>query len=52
MRRGHTDGRALGMLLIAAGCLILFAMVLPSGFWWFLLSAALICLGLRLCNGR
>lgn len=31
---------------IIAGCIILMALVLPSGFWWFLLGAGLIGCGL------
>ncbi len=38
----------LGCLAIAAGVMILFAMFLPPGFWWFVLAAALIVIGISL----
>lgn len=47
----HRRGRsvcALGIVSIVVGVLIILAMVLPSGFWWFILGAALIAVGLGL----
>ena len=39
-------------LMILIGVLILFVMVLPAGFWWFLLGCALILAGFRCARGR
>lgn len=44
-RRGRRN-RGLGMLAITAGIVILLAMVLPVGFWWFALAVLLISLGI------
>lgn len=35
-----------GVILITLGIIILLALVLPSGFWWFVLGMALIALGI------
>lgn len=48
MHRRGKGGCALGIISIAAGALIILAMVLPSGFWWFILGGALIAVGLCL----
>ena len=45
-RRG--SGCILGVASIVIGVLIILAMVLPSGFWWLILGAALIVAGLFL----
>jgi uncharacterized membrane protein HdeD (DUF308 family) len=45
MRRRGPIGGLIGFLLIVLGVLILFALVLPPGFWWFLIGMALICAG-------
>ena len=52
MRRRGSTGGLLGCLMIVAGVIILFAMFLPPGFWWFILGAALICVGLRCARRR
>ena len=44
MRRGKPCG-LVGVLLIILGVLIVFAMVLPPGFWWFVLGVGLIAAG-------
>ena len=44
MRRGRRCFWGCGE--IAAGVVILMALVLPAGFWWFLLGVGLIGLGL------
>ena len=44
-RHGRRDG-VLGWAAIAAGCVILLSMILPPGFWWFMLGVALISVGL------
>lgn len=45
--RGPLPGRGLiGGALIGLGALILFARVLPPGFWWFCVGAALVAAGL------
>ena len=35
---------------IAAGVIIILAMVLPAQFWWYVLAVALICGGIWLCR--
>lgn len=36
------------MICVAAGMMIILGMVLPKAFWWFLLGAALIAVGVWL----
>lgn len=50
MRRGYSYRGMLGPLMIVTGVTILLAMVLPAGFWWFLLATGLIVTGLWLCR--
>ena len=50
-RRGPVTG-LVGCLMIVAGVIILFAMFLPPGFWWFVFGAALICAGFCCANRR
>lgn len=38
----------MGWLVILAGIVILLALILPAGFWWFVLGAALIIAGIWL----
>lgn len=45
MRRGM---KPLGAALIAIGSMIILSMIMPAGFWWFALGAALIAAGLWL----
>ena len=40
------------VLMIAVGALILFARVLPAGFWWFCVGAGLIAGGIALICKR
>ena len=51
MRYRNPIRTAVGIVLIAVGMLILFARVLPSGFWWFCVGAALVAAGVA-CLGR
>lgn len=44
-RRGRRN-RGIGLLAITAGVVILLAMILPVGFWWFALAILLISLGI------
>lgn len=49
MRRNNCRrpcGRLSGWIAIAVGVLILLGLILPSGFWWIVCAAALICGGL------
>ena len=49
MRRGKRGGvPPVGCLVILAGVLILFALILPTGFWWFALAVGLIAVVLWL----
>ena len=42
----------MGWLVILAGIVILLALILPAGFWWFALAIALICFGAWLLRCR
>ena len=51
MRRGRRNSLPpLGCLVMLAGVLILFALVLPAGFWWFALAVGLIGIGMWLLH--
>jgi len=52
LRRRGFCGRLAAFLCIVVGVVILFAMVLPAGFWWFLLGVALIVAGFYCANRR
>lgn len=52
MRRRRNRGKPIGWLCIAAGIIIILALILPSGFWWFALAAVLICGGIWLLRCR
>lgn len=41
--------KQIGRIVIGLGLLIILALILPGGFWWFTLGAALIALGIRIC---
>lgn len=45
VRRRGKGGGVLGIAAIVIGVLIILAMLLPSGFWWLVLGAALIVAG-------
>ena len=45
-RRGKCNGRTIGAVAIAAGVMIILAMVLPTDFWWFAAGAVLIIGGI------
>ncbi len=46
MRRRHERGNVIGYAAIGIGVLILLSLILPRGFWWFALGAALIAFGI------
>ena len=50
MRRGKPFGGLIGFLMIVVGVLIILAMMLPAGFWWFIFGAALIVCGFCCAN--
>ena len=52
MSRRLRNGNTLGCLVVLAGVLIILALVLPAGFWWFALAIALICGGIWLLRCR
>ncbi len=52
MCRRRRNGNTLGCLVVLAGVLIILALVLPAGFWWFALAIALICGGIWLLRCR
>lgn len=39
MCRRRRNGNTLGCLVVLAGVLIILALVLPAGFWWFAVAA-------------
>lgn len=45
--RKCNNGRNAGWIAIAAGIIIILALVLPSGFWWFAAAIALIVGGIK-----
>ena len=50
MCRRRRNGNTLGCLVVLAGVLIILALVLPAGFWWFAL--AIIVIKLPACISR
>ena len=50
MRRKYF-GSPVGYICIVTGIMIILSLVLPRGFWWFLLGAGLVCFGVW-CNSR
>ena len=52
MRGRRPLGALIGLAMIGLGVLILLAMVLPAGFWWFVLGLGLIGGGWGCCRRR
>ena len=52
MRRWGPFHGFFAFMLIVIGVLILFAMLLPPGFWWFLIGLALIIAGFCYASRR
>ena len=52
MRKWRPLGAAIGFVMIVLGVLILFAMLLPDGFWWFMFGVALIASGFCCASRR
>ena len=48
MRWHHPILKLIGIAMIVVGMLILFARVLPAGFWWFCVGAGLVAGGICL----
>ena len=48
MRWHHPLLKLIGIVMIFVGMLILFARVLPAGFWWFCVGAGLVAGGVCL----
>ncbi|MEE0205203.1 MAG: hypothetical protein UEE32_07645 [Oscillospiraceae bacterium] len=46
MRRRRNPRKGIGLIAITAGVVILLAMILPVGFWWFMLAVLLISVGI------
>jgi len=46
MRRGMQGKCRWGLIAVAAGVVIIMAIVLPPEFWWFLLAVGLIAAGI------
>lgn len=45
-RRSNRRNNGIGLIAILAGVVILMAMILPAGFWWFILAVLLIAVGI------
>jgi hypothetical protein len=52
MRGWRSIGGLIGFLMIVLGVLIVFAMLLPAGFWWFLFGVSLSAGGYCWANRR
>ncbi len=52
MRGWRSFGGLIGFLMIVLGVLIVFAMLLPAGFWWFIFGISLIVAGFCCANRR
>ena len=52
MRGQRPFGVLLGLAMIGLGVLILLAMLLPAGVWWFLLALGLLGGGFGCCRRR
>lgn len=48
MRRNRGRRPFIGCLPMLAGVVIILALILPEGFWWFALAVGLICAGIWL----
>jgi len=48
MRKRRSGGSLIGLAAVVLGLVILLSMVLPAGFWWFMLGVGLICGGIWL----
>ena len=48
MCRRNPVAKLVGVVMIVVGAIILFARVLPAGFWWFCVGAALVVGGVGL----
>ncbi|MBQ2895930.1 MAG: hypothetical protein IJE26_04395 [Oscillospiraceae bacterium] len=46
MRKRANGAGVAAWIAITAGLIVLLSMILPPGFWWFMLGVALIALGL------
>ena len=46
MRRRRNRKNGIGLIAIIAGVVILLAMILAVGFWWFILAVLLIAAGI------
>ena len=46
MRKRHSGGGLVGLVMLLVGIIIIMALILPTGFWWFILGAVLIALGI------
>ena len=46
MRKRQKSTRIIGWAAITAGIVVLLSMILPAGFWWFMLGVALISAGI------
>ena len=47
-RRRRRRGPSIGWLVILTGVIIILALILPAGFWWFALAVGLIVAGIWL----
>ena len=52
MRRRNPIVTMIAVIMIAVGALILFARVLPAGFWWFCVGVGLVAGGIALLTKK
>ena len=52
MRRRNPVVTIVGVIMVVVGALILFARVLPAGFWWFCVGTGLVAGGIALLCRR
>lgn len=52
MRRGWPAWALIGFMMIVLGVMIVFALLLPAEFWWFIFGVALIVSGFCCANRR
>lgn len=50
MRRRGPKGALLGLVMVLLGAMILAAMLLPPGFWWFFIGLGLLICGFSCCR--
>lgn len=50
--KGNPNIHRIGCLTVLLGVFVFLALVLPPGFWWFMLGGVLICTGIWIIRCR